>query len=614
MKSYTKTAAGNAAGFALLLASGLLAQQPLNAQTQLPLTDLSAFQPASKTWRIAGEVQADLAIANTLKTGSGTGVLVNTPTEQEHGTDLFTTMEHGDADIELEYMMAKGSNSGLYLQGRYEIQLLDSWGVTAPKPGDNGGIYQRWDESKPEGQKGYEGFAPRQNVSKAPGLWQKLRISFQAPRFDASGKKIENARILSITLNGVTIHEDVELSGPTRGAMKDDEVARGPIRIQGDHGAVAFRNVKITSYDKPRPELTSLQYSVYKGKYEAEPAAYNMPPEAKGPSNILSSGVSDLENEFLIRYTGTLKVAEPGAYTFNLGVPGGSGALRINNQKVISLSSWNTKGTASLPAGDLPFELIYNKQVDWAKPALGLSIAGPGIREYNASDAPIGGSDVVDPILVEAPANTILRSFVDLPGRYRVTHAVSVGSNKGLHYTYDMDNGNIVQIWRGGFLDATPMWHDRGDGSSRPRGAVQYFGMPKFALAVLNGTTTAWPADTAGSSFRTKGYALDSEDRPSFRYEIYGAKVTDALKVSEDGQGLQRTIAVEGAPANLYARLASGKKIESLDNGLYLVDDKAYYLRIDDVDGAAAAIRNNTEGGEELLIPVKNKITYTLLY
>lgn len=86
-------------------------------------------------------------------------------------------------------MMAPGSNSGLYLQGQYEIQLLDSWAKTEVKAGDNGGIYERWDESKPDGQKGYQGYAPRQNASKAPGVWQTLKIQFKAPRFNATGEK-----------------------------------------------------------------------------------------------------------------------------------------------------------------------------------------------------------------------------------------------------------------------------------------------------------------------------------------------------------------------------------------------------------------------------------------
>ena len=153
------------------------------------------------------------------KPTKGTGILVNLPDKKNHGADLYTNFEHGDLDMELDYMMAKGSNSGIYLQGRYELQLEDSWGVKPPTFGNNGGIYQRWDESKPEAERGYEGYAPRQNAGRAPGLWQHLKVSFQAPRFDASGKKIQNAKIIRAELNGVVIHEDLELLGPTRGAI-----------------------------------------------------------------------------------------------------------------------------------------------------------------------------------------------------------------------------------------------------------------------------------------------------------------------------------------------------------------------------------------------------------
>src|SRR3990170_6408673 len=107
----------------------------------------------------------------------------------------------------------------IYLQGRYEVQLMDSWRMSNPKFDANGGIYERWDESKPEGQKGFEGHAPRQNVSRAPGLWQHLKISFRAPRFDANGKKIENAKFLLVELNNILVHENVELSGPTRASI-----------------------------------------------------------------------------------------------------------------------------------------------------------------------------------------------------------------------------------------------------------------------------------------------------------------------------------------------------------------------------------------------------------
>ncbi|MGI8634749.1 MAG: 3-keto-disaccharide hydrolase, partial [Segetibacter sp.] len=266
--------------------------QFLTAQTTVTLSDLSFFQGAGSTWRIVGDVRGDIAQKAVLTTTPGTGVLVNITDFNNPGQDLISKLQHGDMDLELDYMMALGSNSGIYMQGRYKIQLLDSWGVVNPTSGDNGGLYERWNEGKPEGQKGYEGHAPRQNASRAPGLWQHMRISFQAPRFNAGGTKIENAKILRVELNGVAIQENVELSGPTRGALDNNEVLMGPLRLQGDHGPVAFRNIKITTYDKPRPEILDLKYSIYKGKYDADQDYKNVPPEAQGSTVILSSNVN----------------------------------------------------------------------------------------------------------------------------------------------------------------------------------------------------------------------------------------------------------------------------------------------------------------------------------
>jgi hypothetical protein len=415
----------------------------------VPLNDLTAFKTTGKTWKIGAAVASDFTKANDLSLKEGTGVLANLP--GGGGADLYTTAEYGDIDLELDYMMAKGSNSGIYLQGRYEVQLMDSWGVKAPTAGDNGAIYQRWDESRPAGQMGYEGHAPRQNATKAPGLWQRMRISFQAPRFDATGKKVENAKFIRIELNGVAIHEDVELSGPTRGAMNADERPTGPLRFQGDHGPVAFRNLKITSFDKPRPEFSDVKYAVYRGRFYDTLDLKKLPPEARGTlGNLSATSIQNVPSEFFIKYTGKINIKEPGEYAFNLMVPGGRGILRINDQP-LNQQGFRQRATINLPAGEAPFELLYAKTQDWTNRALSVGIAGPGIREFSLGDVVAGSGFNVDPILVEAPVNRILRSFMDIPGNIRVVHAVSVGSPDAVHYTYDMDKGAIIQTWRGDF-------------------------------------------------------------------------------------------------------------------------------------------------------------------
>jgi len=207
-------------------------------------SNLDAFRPTGKNWNLASNASADLETAGNLQAIPGQGTLVNLIMPNGN-QDLVTRDEFGDLQLELDFMMSLGSNSGVYLQGRYEVQLFDSWKLPRVVFSDCGGIYERWDDARGAGKEGFEGSPPLVNVSRAPGLWQHLRIVFRAPRFDPKGVKIANARIDEVYLNGVLVQTGVSLTGPTRGSMFKDEQPLGPIRIQGDHGNVAFRNIRV---------------------------------------------------------------------------------------------------------------------------------------------------------------------------------------------------------------------------------------------------------------------------------------------------------------------------------------------------------------------------------
>jgi len=465
--------------FAWLLGTAFVSGQQLTDQAEISLNDLSSFKSPGQTWSLAGGVTANLAGQNVLNLTKGTGILVNIPTKKNNGSDLLTLGEHGDLVLELDYMMAKGANSGIYFQGIYELQLEDSWTAKTPLSSINGGIYERWDDSKPEGQKGFGGHAPRQNVSKAPGLWQHLKVVFVAPRFDAAGTKTSNARFVSVELNGVLIHDNVEIFGPTRGS-NSNEKPFGALRLQGDHGAVAFKNIKTSKV-----------------------------------SNDLLNG-----------------------------------------------------------------------------------------RQRGGSDA--------DPILIDAPVNSMIRSFIDINGGPRVVHAISIGSPLQVHYSYDLDNGLLFHAWRGDFIDATPMWHDRGNGSSRPRGTVTTFTTkPAPTLAKLADAQAAWPTDTTGTGFKTKGYTMDTEDRPTFTYNVYGAKVNDAIKVLETGEGLSREIIIDKPTDNVYALLADAGSIEDLGKGLYLVDGQSY-LKFEDTKDKP--VIRDANGKKQLVVLLRGKLNYSILF
>jgi hypothetical protein len=193
-------------------------------------------------WLIAGDVALREDDPKLFAIEPGTGIMVNGETGRTR--DIHTLMEHGSCELHVEFNVAKGSNSGVYLMGQYEIQVLDSWGTPEDKLAyhSNGGIYGRWIE---ETQTSYDGVAPLTNPSREPGEWQAFDIIFHAPVVAADGTVTRKTRFESIKLNGVTIHENVELNGPTRGAWSEAEIVRGPLRLQGDHGPVAYRNVRM---------------------------------------------------------------------------------------------------------------------------------------------------------------------------------------------------------------------------------------------------------------------------------------------------------------------------------------------------------------------------------
>ncbi len=208
--------------------------------------DLASFQAPSEPWKTAGGARLDPKNPRRLVVLPGENVLVNG--EQPGGSpNLITQQAWGDIELSLDFMVPRGSNSGVKLHGLYEIQIADSWGKTAKLRGDDcGGVYPRW-EMNPNFHTLDDGIPPRRNAARAPGEWQSLRILFRAPRFDAEGKKIVNARFEKVELNGKLIHENVELPCPTGGMWRDLHLERstGPLLLQGDHGQVAFRNIRI---------------------------------------------------------------------------------------------------------------------------------------------------------------------------------------------------------------------------------------------------------------------------------------------------------------------------------------------------------------------------------
>jgi hypothetical protein len=171
--------------------------------------------------------------------------------------DLVSRDKYMDFDLHVEFWIprmegAKGQgrgNSGVYLQGRYEIQILDNFQVGGTKPEQMcGALY------------GIQG--PSQNVCKPPEEWQTFDISFQAPRADAKGNVTQPGRV-TLLHNGVKVLDDVAVDKVTGSALDKQQGSPGPIMLQNHGSAVRFRNIKI----RPRGVADALGFTpLFNGK------------------------------------------------------------------------------------------------------------------------------------------------------------------------------------------------------------------------------------------------------------------------------------------------------------------------------------------------------------
>jgi hypothetical protein len=149
-----------------------------------------------------------------LNWGVEDGVMTNTPP----ANNLVSKATFKDFRLQAEYKLTEGSNSGIYLRGRYELQVLDDYG----KPPESHGHMAI-----------YAWTAPLVNASKPVGEWQVMEAVIVANR-------------VTVTLNGKKVHDNAEIQAITGGALDANETDPGPIMIQGDHNKVWFRKLTVT--------------------------------------------------------------------------------------------------------------------------------------------------------------------------------------------------------------------------------------------------------------------------------------------------------------------------------------------------------------------------------
>ena len=593
--------------FSILLISNINAQKLTARLNNIQLDNLEGFESASENWEIVGGIQGKYD-SESLNTSKGTGILYNNFKKEiqfKEGRNLFTKFNHGDIYLELDIMVAEGSNAGIYFQSRYEVQILDSWNSKTPTSSDMGGIYERGRDNK-----GFEGNAPLKNASLAPGLWQHMEISFQAPKFDATGKKIMNAKFNFIKLNGTILHENIFVTGPTRSSAAEDEKSLAPIMFQGDHGVVAFKNIHYAFLENLHVTTSAISYKYYERNIKTPAEAIQIKPTAEGKTKSIDSRLAAVEDGFSLQFEGLINIPTADTYLFTSSYSG-DGSLEIDGKRVIKPTwTWiggeTVAGSIHLEKGEHTFNLWVNKNDGWAQNGLSLFIEranSKAIPLHNPSSMP----DVTPALIMVKTEKEpeIIRSFMVHKNK-KLTHVISVGDPTQVNYSYNLHQGALLQVWKTDFLNVTNMWYERGE----PQIAI-----PSGSPIVLAGNCPIYDKANAIDSisgYQYKGYTLTERRLPIFSYAYKEMFIKDMISPFEQGRGLKRTISVTGKGIeDVMIRIAQAKTITPVGKGLYAIDNQSYYIQVSPALFPKIETYNNQQ---VLLLPASNEITYQIIW
>lgn len=438
--------------------------------------------------------------ANWTATG---GVLSNQPTPEAHG-ELVTAWSHGDLEVEFDYLLAGGSGSLVYFEGRYPLPL-PTYGQHTDVPA----------------------FAQLGLAAKAPGLWQHVHAIFRAPRFDGQGHKSAPARLMRVELNDCLALEDYAYAAPTPGAAFSDEQATGPLLWSGD-AAVSLRAVQY------RRIGLGAALEVARFAYQSKP------------------------DDPAVTMTGPLAIPVTGTYVL---------AAKTKGVAQFYVDGARCLGPVTLTAGSHELRVEYRPDPK-NEERLQLEVEGAGIprQTYALTDGALQPSDRKRPVPMPIEAGDrvrIQRGFVPFPEGERF-HVLSVGTPQGLNYSYDLERDTVLRMWRGGFLDMSEMWHERGE--------------PQI-VQPLGGVVTLDGQAPFRDAIRQVGYDLETNGQPVFHSIVAGREVSDRIAPTEDGRRLRREITIAAGSSPVTITLAHGGPIEALDHDRFVVNDRAYFIQ-----------------------------------
>ncbi len=536
-----------------------------------PMNDLPLDNWSSEQWKSLETL--DNLLLKKIKSSSGNKILY-----ADAPGKAVSKLTVADAKIKFDFVLGAKSELVFYIQGKYPL-ILSNIRPSGAILLDNNQLA-----------------LPTQNASRKEGIWQNLEITFSKAPFG------EALLIEKVILNDVLVQQGLVLQGKT--------VNEGNLIFENTSGRTAVKGFSYLKYNQEKPlKLSTLTYDLFETfDWDKQFAKKTETPKESGSATELTKDFGVGLNRFLLVFRGNIEVEKDGDYALIVDCAGKS-ALKVDGKDLLPMNdeSYRKARTAyvKLAKGKHSFELSYIKV--WWKAELGLFASGPEIRPYPLhAETSLPTPQAVGEISIN-PSNSVelIRSFVMFEGSKR-THAISVGSPLGVHYSYDLDKAAILYAWHGDFADVTEMFYERGEPQLlEAKGVkVQFFGKPSVAMLASAEATFPDNIDVY-KDLIFKSYQLDKQGYPTFNYTLNGQSFSQKLAPNSE-KALEITID-GGNGSNMYHKIAESTSIESIGKGLYQAGK--YYIQLRDSD---KPILRKSQNGQELLIKLDKKTSYSI--
>jgi len=560
----------------------------LKADT-LTLQDLSQFKPLKGgNWVLAANISADRNEPQELLIKKGKGILVYLP-KQKGSKTIQTKLVHGDIDLDLDFLLSKSASFEVLLQGKYKVEITDSW------------------------------LEKNRSAIKAPGLWQHLSIQFKAPVFDANGKKIQDARFEKILVNNQPIRTLPNLYSDPERTLKDEKRNAGTA-IKGKNTSFAIRNVRYKAYKKEEIRLSEIRFAVYNGLHKTVDTLKTLKPKRTGYTDTLSHRVGDRKSQLV--FEGLADIPADGNYLFRLTAGGGAwlfidGKLMVENRGSRDFEK-PFYAEKTLKKGKYPFKIVYSNSDE----CLVIHYEGPQIPWHSLTTmASVRLSEKFDPLEYKVKNKPVLqRGFMLLNGLVN-PYIAAVGlpdntGSEGLNYAYDMKNYALSAVWHGKYIDVSNMWTERGEKQLEiPLGAKLNLSQKPLLSKNLY-ENQSWPDSVAlpEGVYQNRGYRLNTEGFPQFYYALGAASVEDLIYPNNEKSGLTRVLKITNPSERYYCLLGEGKTIEKLDDGSFTIDDKNYYISNLEAKGLKVSVAHGLQGDKLYITLAPQKEPVTIKY